>query len=135
VTPMPKIDNEDSDFILKIIGVIIGFFSLRWVVKVFAGKDGKIDVHELQKLTAYIVFVGAFIYILIKEGERPPNTEHIFSDVWLFFIISGLLTVLSLEKIFETLKSLIELAIKLRTKSIVEKDGQSGKPNSAPTIA
>ncbi len=137
MSPVPKIDNEDSELIFKIMGVIAAFFTFKWIVKIFAGKDGRVDVQELQKITAYFLFVGAFVYILVKEGERPYGTDHVFSEMWLFFVISALLTVLSLEKIFDTFKQLLELAIKLRTKGvIVEKDGnESRKSESGPTIA
>lgn len=111
-----NLSNENGDLILKIIGGLIAFFSFRWLVKIFAGKDGDLDKEELKKLTAYILFIWAFVYVLVKEGSRPSGTEHVFSEIWLFFIISALLTVLSLERIFESFSKLIELLIRLRTK-------------------
>jgi hypothetical protein len=115
--------NETGDFILKILGGLLAFFSLRWLVRIFAGPDKHLSLLEFKKLTAYVLFIGAFVYILWKEGNRPLNPgEHIFSEVWIFFIISALLTVLSLEKIFDTFSKLLELAIKLRTKAPYESD-------------
>lgn len=110
------ISNETGDILLKILGGILAFFTFRWIVKIFAGNDKKLDTDELKKATAYIIFVGAFIYMLIKEGQRPAGTEHIFSETWLFFVISALLTVLALEKIFDTFSKLLELLIRLKTK-------------------
>jgi len=131
-----NLSNENGDLILKIIGGIIAFFSLRWLIKIFAGSDRRLDLAELKKLTAYILFIGAFIYILWKEGTRPLNPgEHIFSEVWIFFIISALLTVLSLEKIFDTFSKLLELAIKLRTKATYESDTIKSTTSHSTTVS
>jgi hypothetical protein len=88
---------------------------MKWLIKLFAGSDKILDKEEFKKLSAYLIFTGAFIYVLIKEANRPVSTEHIFSEIWLFFIISGLLTTLSLDKIFVMFKGLLELLIQLRT--------------------
>ncbi len=111
-----NISNETGDLILKILGGIVAFFSLRWLIRIFAGTDGRLDKEELKKLTAYILFIWAFVYVVLKEGSRPPSTDHVFSEIWLFFIISALLTVLSLERIFDSFSKFIELVVKLRTK-------------------
>ncbi len=111
-----NISNETGDLILKIIGGIIAFFTLRWIVRIFAGKDGRLDREELKKVTAYILFVGAFIYVLVKEGSRPANTNHVFSETWVFFIISALLTVLAMDKVLDNFSRLLELLIRLRSK-------------------
>ena len=76
-----NITDDTGDFILKILGFITGFFTLRWITKIYAGKDRRLNQYELSKLTAYLIFCGAFIYILFKEGNRPSNTEHIFSEI------------------------------------------------------
>jgi uncharacterized membrane protein len=112
---MNLLSNENGELIFKAVGALFAFLSLRWVMKIFAGEDGKMDKHELKKVTAFLFFLWAAIYIIVKEANRPASTEHIFSDIWIFFIISGLLTVLSLEKIFESLGKLIEAIVKLRT--------------------
>jgi len=111
-----NISNETGDLILKIIGGIIAFFTLRWIVRIFAGKDGRLDREELKKVTAYILFVGAFIYVLVKEGSRPADTNHVFSETWVFFIISALLTVLAMDKVLDNFSRLLELLIRLRSK-------------------
>lgn len=109
-----NLSNENGDIILKVIGVIVGFFSFRWIVKVFAGEDGKLDKHELKKVTAFLFFLWASAFMIIKEAGRPSGTEHIFSEIWIFFVLSGLLTVLSLDKIFDSMSKLIEAMAKLR---------------------
>jgi|SRR5690606_5737928 len=92
-----------------------GFLFLRWLVKLFSGADQRLDKEEFKKLVAFILFLSSFIYVLYKEANRPVSTEHIFSETWLFFIISGLLTVLSLDKIFDAFKVLLEILIRLKT--------------------
>lgn len=104
-----------------IVGIAVGVLVIiRWVIKIFALEDGdkKLNIIEFRKATAYLLFVWAFVYIIIKEANRaiPPDCgEHIFSETWIFFIITGLLTVLALENIFDTLKSLLELGIRFKT--------------------
>jgi len=112
---MNLLNNENGEWIFKVVGALFAFLSLRWIMKIFAGEDGKLDKHELKKVTAFLFFLWAAIYIIVKEANRPSSTEHIFSDIWMFFILSGLLTVLSLEKIFDSLSKLIEAIVKLRT--------------------
>jgi hypothetical protein len=115
---MNLLSNENGELIFKAIGALFAFLSLRWIMKIFAGEDGKIDKDELKKVTAFLFFLWAAIYIIVKEANRPlpeGSTEHIFSETWIFFVFSGLLTVLSLEKIFDSLSKLIEVIIKLRS--------------------
>jgi len=115
---MNILNNENGALIFKVIGVLFAFLSLRWVMKVFAGEDGRMDKHELKKVTAFLFFLWAAIYVIIKEANRPSQTEHIFSEMWIFFIFSGLLTVLAMDKIFDTLTRLVEAIAKLRTMKI-----------------
>jgi len=112
---MNLINNENGEWIFKAIGALFAFLSLRWIMKIFAGEDGKLDKHELKKVTAFLFFLWAAIYVIVKEANRPASTEHIFSEIWIFFIFSGLLTVLAMEKIFDTLTKLIEAIVKLRS--------------------
>ena len=125
-----NISNETGDLILKILGGILAFFTLRWIVRIFAGKDGKLDNDELKKATAYLLFVGAFVYVLLKEGSRPANTDHVFSETWVFFIISALLTVLAMDKVLDNFARLLELLIKLRTKIPNETKSDNSSDNA-----
>src|SRR6478735_9776577 len=95
--------TETNDLILKIIGGVLVFFSLRWLKNIFAGADKKLTGKELGHLTGFIIFVWAFIYMVIKEANRanPSDSNHIFNDIWLFFVLSGLLTVLHLGEILD----------------------------------
>lgn len=121
---MNLLSNENGDLIFKAVGALFAFLSLRWIMKIFAGEDGKLDKHELKKVTAFLFFLWAAIYIIVKEANRPASTEHIFSDIWIFFIISGLLTVLSLDRIFEVLTKLVEAIVKLRTPIQIKNEGK-----------
>jgi len=112
---MNLLSSESGEWIFKVVGALMAFLSLRWIMKIFAGEDGKMDKHELKKVTAFLFFLWAAIYIIVKEANRPSETAHIFSDVWIFFTMSGLLTVLSLDRIFEVLTKLVEAIVKLRT--------------------
>lgn len=105
--------NDTGDIILKVLGGIMVFLSFRWLKKIFSGKDGKLDPEELKKLTAFALFIWAFIYVLVKEGNRPTDAAPIYSEFWVFFIISALLTVLHVEGVMEML-------IKLRSKTTTE---------------
>lgn len=125
-----NISNETGDLILKIVGGIISFFTLRWIVRIFAGKDRKLDGEELKKVTAYLLFVGAFVYVLLKEGSRPADTNHVFSETWVFFIISALLTVLAMDKVLDNFARLLELFIKLRTKIPNETKSDNSSDNA-----
>lgn len=108
-----KLDNDTGDIILKILGVALAFLSLRWLVRIFSGKDGRLNPDELKKLTAFALFIWAFIYVLVKEGNRPSGTAPIYSEFWVFFIISALLTVLHIEGV-------MDMYIKLRSKTTTE---------------
>jgi len=129
---MNLLSNENSDLIFKFVGALLAFLSLRWVVKVFAGEDGRLDNHELKKVTAFLFFLWAAIYIIVKEANRPSGTEHIFSDVWIFFTMSGLLTVLSLDRIFEVLTKLVEAIVKLRTP--IQLKHEENNHHSSPVV-
>ncbi|MGL6268058.1 MAG: hypothetical protein ACRC2O_09025, partial [Chitinophagaceae bacterium] len=65
-----NLSNENGDFILKILGGILVFFSLRWVIKLFAGVDKKLNLKEFKDFVAFVLFIWAFIYIIITEANR-----------------------------------------------------------------
>jgi len=114
---MNLLSNENGELIFKAVGALFAFLSLRWVMKIFSGEDGKpkMNAEELKKVTAFLFFLWAAIYVIVKEANRPTQTDHIFSEIWIFMIFSGLLTVLSMEKIFDVLGKLIDAIAKLRT--------------------
>jgi len=114
---MNILSNENGELIFKAVGALFAFLSLRWIMKIFSGEDGKprMNAEELKKVTAFLFFLWAAIYVIVKEANRPSQTDHIFSEIWIFMIFSGLLTVLSMERIFDTLAKLIEAIVKLRT--------------------
>ena len=89
------------DIVYNLIIAISTILFLRWIIRIHAGSDGKLDKAELDKLSAFILFLGSYVYMIYKEANRPPDTEHIFSDIWLLFVMSGILTVLSLDKVLE----------------------------------
>lgn len=109
-------DNHWTDFALKVLGAFLMFFTLRWVAGIFKGKDGKFDQHELRKFTAFIIAIAAFIYIILKEGERPSGTPHIFSDLWVITIVVFLLGVLHMDYLIDSINHLLRTIVELKTK-------------------
>lgn len=128
-----KLDNETGDLILKIVGAILIFFSFKWLVKLFGGKNG-LDVEEFKKLAALILFVWAFIYVLIKEANRPLGTGHLFSELWVFFIISALLTVLHLDGVLDKMSTLLELMVRLKSKSTATTTTETMESSKKETV-
>lgn len=125
-----NLSNDTGDWILKAVGIILAFFSFRWLTKLFGGKNG-LDIEEFKKLAALLLFVWAFIYVLIKEANRPIGTDHLFSEFWVFFILSALLTVLHLDGVLDKMSTLLELMVRLRSKSsVVEIENKNDQPKS-----
>jgi len=129
---MNLLSNENGDFIFKAIGALFAFLSLRWIMKIFAGEDGKLDKQELIKVTAFLFFLWAAIYIIVKEANRPIGSEHIFSEIWIFFTMSGLLTVLSMDKAIDAFTRLIEAIVKLRTP--IQTKHEENSNHSSPVV-
>lgn len=112
-----NLSNENGDLILKVLGGIIAFFSLRWVLRIFAGEDRKLSLQEFIKFAAFCFFIWAAVYIIMKEANRPrpESADHIFSELWIFFTMSGLISVLSLDKAIDAFTRMIEAIVRLRT--------------------
>lgn len=130
-----SLSNENGDLILKVLGAILAFFSLRWVIKLFAGTDKKLNLKEFKDFTAFVLFIWAFIYILLTEANRPASSEHVFSETWIFFIITALLSVLAKNEIFESFSRALELLIKLRTKVSYESDTVKSTTSHSTTVS
>jgi hypothetical protein len=109
-------ENHWTDFALKVLGAFLMFFTLRWIANIFKGKDGKFDQHELRKFTAFIIAISAFVYIILKEGERPSGTPHIFSDLWVITIVVFLLGVLHMDYLIDSINHLLRTLVELKTK-------------------
>lgn len=130
-----NLSNENGDLILKVLGAILAFFSLRWVIKLFAGTDKKLNLKEFKDFIAFVLFIWAFIYILLTEANRPASSEHVFSETWIFFIITALLSVLAKNEIFESFSRALELLIKLRTKVSYESDTVKSTTSHSTTVS
>jgi len=130
-----NISNETGDLILKIVGGIIAFFTLRWIVRLFAGKDKILNLKEFKDFVAFGLFIWAFIYILLTEARRPVSSEHVFSEIWVFFIITALLSVLAKNEIFDSFSRALELLIKLRTKVSYESDTIKSTTSHSTTVS
>jgi hypothetical protein len=130
-----NLSNENGDLILKIVGAIATFFTLRWVVRLFAGKDKILNLKEFKDFVAFGLFIWAFIYIILTESNRPVSSAHVFSEIWIFFIITALLSVLAKNEIFDSFSRALELLIKLRTKVSYESDTVKSTTSHSTTVS
>lgn len=105
---------EFSVIIAKIAGAIAAVLSFRWVVRVFAGKDGKLTLLEFLKLAAFIIFTSAFGWILYAEGTRQHEWAF-FSEWYVAIVVGALLFVLHLEKSLVIIGGIIDSLVRLKT--------------------
>jgi len=120
-----------TDYILAAVGGIATFFTLKWIKNIFAGQDGKLNVHELKMMTSFLFFIAASIYMLHTEGTRPINSDHVFSDTWLFFVVGALLYVLGMDKFFVIIENFLKLLIQLRSKTPLKEENKPSE-NETP---
>lgn len=128
--------NENTNWLLIIIGAIAAFFSFRWFLKILGMSDGQkgFSFKDFKNVIALAFFLWAAIYLIVKEANRPANSDHIFSEFWVAFVICGLLYVLSMEYAFDKIAEVLKLLIELRVKrsSITHETSQTttttGKP-------
>lgn len=97
--------------VVALIGLMIG------IARIYARSDGKrgMSLPEFQKMAAFILFYGAIIYMIYKEGNRE-RVEHIYGDLWMAFMITGLFSALHMDEILIKMTSLIDAIIRLRTR-------------------
>lgn len=108
-----------TDIVLIILGVFFAFFSFRWFFRLLGMSDGKAGFShkDFKNFISLAFFLWAAIYIIVKEANRPSNSEHIFSDMWLAFVFCGLLYVLSMEYVFDKFADILKLLIDLRART------------------
>lgn len=108
-----------TDIALWIFGFVMSIITFRWVKSLFSASDGKkgFSLIDFKHMASFFIFVGAFVFMLIKEGQRPDNTQHIYSELWLLIIVGGLLYVLSMDTVLDKIMDLIRLLIELRKAS------------------
>lgn len=111
--------EEKANWILYILGGIAAFFSFRWLIRLLGMSDGKegFGFKDFKNLLSLSFFLWASVYIITKEANRPQNTEHIFSEMWLAFVFCGLLYVLSMEFVFDKFAEILKLLIDLRART------------------
>ncbi len=111
--------NDKSGWLIIVLTSIVGFFSLRWLFKILSMSDGKdgFSFRDFKNIISLVFFLWASVYIIVKEANRPQNTEHIFSEFWLAFVFCGLLYVLSMEYVFDKFAEVLKLLIDLRART------------------
>jgi hypothetical protein len=115
-------DNEILDLILKVLGAVGILFIVHRVSKIYKGADGKFSEVEFGRFAGIIFFLWAGWYVVTKEGNRPSETQHIFSEMWLALIFSALLTVLHLDGVLDKMAKIFEMLWKLRSKAPAPKE-------------
>jgi predicted Co/Zn/Cd cation transporter (cation efflux family) len=112
---MKIFDNPNVDTGFKILGAVLIFLGLR---KVFSQSDGKkgFSHFDFKTLFAFGLFVWAFIYVMVKEGNRT-HEYSLYSDTLMAFIITGLFSVLHMERIITIFKDILQLLIQLKFKT------------------
>jgi hypothetical protein len=122
----------DSYLLYKIIKealfILVGGFSFIYIIKVYAGEDKKLDKKEFKEFAAFGFFLWAAVYIILKEANREREA-HLFSEIWIFFILSGLLTSLSLDRIFKALTELFQAMGRSRLAKPEEKEQKEEENN------
>lgn len=110
--------NEETNWIWIVVGAILAFFSFRWLFRLLGMSDGQkgFSFKDFKNLISLGFFLWASVYIIVKEANRPENSEHIFSEFWLAFVFCGLLYVLSMEYVFDKFGEILKLLIELRVK-------------------
>lgn len=97
-----KVSDETLTWGGKAIALIASLFVIKKVANIFKGPDGKFSQTEFGRFVGFWFFLWAATYVILTEGNRPANTQHVFSEMWLFLIFSGLLTVLHLDSVLVT---------------------------------
>lgn len=104
-----------SDTAAKYVGIGVLAWVIIRVAKVFKGSDNKFSVVELGRFAGFLFFLWAGVYVIQVEANRS-RVEHVFSEMWIFLIFSGLLAVLHLDGVIDKFTKMLELLIRLRTK-------------------
>lgn len=112
-----KVSDETLTWGGKAIALVASIFVIKKVANIFKGEDGKFSQKEFGKFIGFWWFLAAASYVVLKEGGRPANTGHIFSETWLFLIFSGLLTVLHLEAVVQMVLKFMEMLWRLKSKT------------------
>jgi ABC-type tungstate transport system substrate-binding protein len=72
-----------------------------------------------------VVFLGLFIYMIIKEGGRE-HQWHYYNELYIFFVAGAAMTGLGLSKVLDTVKE-IRLGTKQENKSANDFESESPK--------
>lgn len=115
-------DNDILDTGIKVIGAGLFIFFFKKIAAIFKGPDEKFSQAEFGKFVGFWFFLGAATYIIQKEGSRPPGTDHVFSEIWLFIVFGSLLTVLHLDHALDKITKMIEMLLKMKAKMVVQKE-------------
>lgn len=118
--------EESATILAKVLGALAMVISLRWILRVFAGDDGKkgLSTYEFLKFAGFLFFVFWGSWIIYKEGERTDLSHEVYGAVYLSIVFGGLLTVLHLDAALDKITKMIEAIAKLRRGPAVQAEGQ-----------
>lgn len=107
---------EHHETILKILGAGIILWIVNRVAKIFKGPDGKFSVVEFGKFVGFWTFLFLAIYMIYKEGSRQ-HEWHLYDALYITIVFGSLLTVLHLDYALDKFVKILELMVKIRTKT------------------
>ena len=109
----PVVDHSSTKQILL---WILGIITFGWIARIYSKSDGKkgMSKEDFQKFLALIIFVGAFVWIMYAEFVRT-TVYHTYDGTWMAMVITGLFSVLHMERVIELMIKLLEVIIRLRT--------------------
>lgn len=105
---------DSLTILMKIVGAVAAVLSFRWIMKIWAGADGKFSVMEFSKFCGFIFFTSAGGYMLYKEGTRT-HEWNLYSEWYVAIVFGSLLTVLHLDS---ALDKILKILIALKSKNI-----------------
>lgn len=127
----PDKQSEVMVIVMKIVGAIVAVVSFRWVVKIFAGDDGKLNLSEFKKMAAFMIFSGLAIWMVIKEGTRQDLSHEVYGMGYLAIIFGSLLTVLHLDSALDKITKMIEALAKLRRPGVSQEIKEEVQPTGS----
>ena len=105
--------HEYSSLVLKILGAILGFLTLRWMAKIFRGKDNEFSVKEFGRMVGTLFFLTAGGYMIWAEAHRTTEAQ-VYGPAYIAIVFASLLTILHMEEAFDRVLLLMDKIIELK---------------------
>lgn len=113
----PQHDYSEAATVgLKILGAVIAFFTFRWMINIFKGKDGEFSMTEFLKFAGFVMFTFAGGYMIYKEGTRE-HEWNIYSDGYIAIVFGALLSVLHLDAALDKILKIMQAIVAMKQKA------------------